>query len=438
MSFSSLFVSGKYASHTVHKVFQAIKPIIDLKQLLQPAVLTGIKESLQRREGSPYLTVSTSDLLSIQEPLKKLIDLSHDIDILVQERDQLRERRKLADISQEEQEVVMNQQTTLTPKIAGLREQTFDLEDIVMPIVLNLPNRLDPSVKDTETVVKEANMHLKRRNRGFKQLDYRQLSYINESVFSSLIGPDSRFGVGRIAQLHYSVTESVMTHLRKCGYHDFSGMDMVKSAVVEAVRCKGDRNYKKDFCRIDRGYDGAKESQQLHLSGECSLQAFGAFFSRFVFMKSVPQELKLFSSGCEYDADEDRKGLIQRHSVRAVSLMTDDEDAETHKNKLLELFWPLFSSFEVPVQAVSVSPPFLLSNEASRTEIRLFSPTDNDWSCIGYFSNLSDFVTKRLGIDNRKLVTAVMDIEPIVSCMIETHQTDKGSFIVPEGLDMFS
>jgi seryl-tRNA synthetase len=314
------------------------------------------------------------------------------------------------------------------------------LEEIVMPVVLNLPNILDTTVTERETVIRDDNMDLKRRKRSFKQLDYRQLSYINESVFSSLIGPDSRFAVGRIAQLHYSIIDAAVNHLRNCGYQDYLGMDMAKSAVMEAVRCKGERIYNCDPYRIDRGYEGEKESQQLHLNGESSLEAFASFISRFVFMKTVSDQLRLFSSGCEYEVDAGGKGLKQKHTIRATSILKNGSAEESMKesHQLLDNLWPLFSSLEVPIQAVKVAAPLLLSNEASRTDIKVYSSSDNDWVRVGYISNLSDYVTKRLGVSNRHLVTAVIDIQPIASCIIETHQTEKGSFNIPRAIDMFS
>src|SRR5256885_4221811 len=119
-----------------------------------------------------------------------------------------------------------------------------------MPIVLNLPHLLSERVPDEEEVIKEANLELtKRKTNLAKQLDFRQLSYVNESTYASFVGPDSVYFTGKIAQLHYHLMEAAAEEARKLGYLDFSGLDMVKSAVVEAVRVKSERDFNNDPLR---------------------------------------------------------------------------------------------------------------------------------------------------------------------------------------------
>lgn len=429
MSFSSLYVSGKYASHTKHQIFQAIKPLIDFSPLLQSATVAIMKENIRRRAGCRLLTVTSEDVDSIGHPLKALVSLKTEIGSLKEKRNSLRERLVAENVSDK------SEIAPITEKIQALQSQVFDLEDVVVPIILNLPNSISDSVPDTDEIFRESNTDLVHRVRPFKQLDYRQLSYINEAVFSSPVGPESQYEAGIMARLRYSIMDRFCENVRRSGFIDFSGMDFSKSAVVEAVRVKADRDYSSDVYRIEHGYDAAAESQQLHLSGESSLESFCAYACRIA--RKPVRNMRFFASGTEYQKDSN--GPVQSQTVRTFSLLDKEEDVEHEVQNLTDMTWNMYPKLSVPVRGVVAAASSLMPNESYRFDIQVYHPKAKTWKRVAYVSNYSDFMPRRLGIDNKQLVSAVVvDSRILTQAIVEINQTDKGTFTIPDGLDMFT
>ena len=426
MSFSSLYISGKYASHTQHKIFQAIKPLIDFGALLDAGTLSAMKKNISRRSGNKFLSVTASDVDSILQPLQVLLSKNSDIENLKQEKSQMREDFKTA--TNPDKVSIMQ----ITSRIDEVRHEAFALEDQVMPVILNLPNNLSDDVPETDTIAREANMDLIDRHRPFKQLDYRQLSYINESVFASLVGPESLYETGRMARIRYSIIEKFSDYIRQNGFSEFSGMDFTKSAVVEAVRVKRDCDYERNPYRIDHGGEGG--SQPIHLSGESSLESFCAYASKVAWKHG--KSMRFFAAGSEYGSTEN--GPVQSHSIRTYSLLNDCDDVRKEEERLINVAWNLYPGFGVPVRGVAVSAGNLMPNEASRFDILVYYPIRKEWKRVASVSNYSDFVPRRLGIETRQLVSCVIvDSRILTQSIVEINQTADGSFIVPEGLDVF-
>src|SRR2546421_12520433 len=90
MSFSSLYISGKYASNTSYKIFQAIKPIINLKQLLDPSHLKTLRESVERRAGCRFPSVTLDELNWLAGPVSSLVSHQSRLHKLQEDRTQLK------------------------------------------------------------------------------------------------------------------------------------------------------------------------------------------------------------------------------------------------------------------------------------------------------------------------------------------------------------
>lgn len=70
----------------------------------------------------------------------------------------------------------------------------------------------------------------------YQRLNNVQLSYINGIRYQSIIGPHSRYLVGRGAQIERALQRLFGHEFReKFNAVPFSGVDFVKSAVVEAI-----------------------------------------------------------------------------------------------------------------------------------------------------------------------------------------------------------
>jgi hypothetical protein len=216
-------------------------------------------------------------------------------------------------------------------------------------------------------------------------------------------------------------------------FHDFSGLDLTKSPVVEAVRVKRDRDYDADPYSIDRGYEDASDTVKLHLSGESSLESFCAYASR---LARKLQSVRFFSTGMEYGKTEN--GLVQSQTVRTFSLLTMEEKAEDEVKRLTDVVWNLYPDLCIPVRGVRVSAANLMPNESYRFDILVYHPNRKEWKRVAQVANYSDFVPQRLGIEGRQLVSSVVvDSRILAQAIVEINQTENGSFIVPKGLDIF-
>lgn len=412
----------------MHKIFQPIKPIIDFGALLEPGSLSSMRKNITRRSASKYLSVTAAGVDSIVEPLQVLTSKNASIEKLKLERKELREKLKTAN-NPDKSSII-----EITTQIDALREEAFSLEDQVVPVLLNLPNTLSEDVPETDTIIREANMDLMERDRPFKQLDYRQLSYINESVFASLVGPESLYETGRLARIRYSIIEKFSDYLRQNAFFEFSGLDFTKSAVVEAVRCRKDCDYDSDPYRIERGFDGGAEAQHLHLSGESSLESFCAYASKVAWKSD--KTMRFFAAGSEYCKTE--VAPVQSHCIRTYSLLNECDNMHKEVERLTEIAWNLYPGLPVPVRGVAISAGNLMPNEASRFDVLVYHPARKEWKRVAYVANYTDFLPMRLGIESRQFVSSVIvDSRILTQAIVEINQTENGSFIVPEGFDIF-
>lgn len=443
MSFSSLFVSGRYGSHTSHKIFAALKPILNLEGILSSKTSTQIEDSINRRHGCPALTVSIDSFRALREPLNSLLQVQREVEnIKSQKASELEVLKK--EISSPQQDIKVSKFRSITQTLSEFREKLYDLEEQVMPTILSLPCPLDsdvPSLQDDEKVVRSANLAKLSERPSFKQLDFRQLSYINESMFASLVGPDSMYNVGKIAQLHYSIQDHFSDVLRKHSFTDFSGMDFVKDAVVEAVNSKNEKDYRSDPFRVADGYSVSEESQQIHLAGDSSLEAFAAFISKKKWRVEHDTLERLFSLGTNYYVDSSST-ITQRTTVNSFVLMSDESSVSSgHQevNRLLDALWSVYSTLQIPVKVTKTPAPLLRLNESSRYDISVYIRSVSSWVPAGFIASNLNYISSRLGIENANTISCMaIDVKPVVMSIVEYSQQSNGKLSLPRSIDMFA
>lgn len=442
MSFSSLFVSGRYGSHTVHKIFSAIKPKIKLQTIFSPKCLSEIEDSINRRKGNPGLTFSFDSVKNAIEPAQQLLQVNDKIEKMKKLRDEELENVKNV-LNKSPKEVELSKLRLNWQLLNETREEMYDLEEKVIPIVLNLPCKLRndvPSINDSEQVVKSANLSKLNKRPSFKQLDYRQLAYINESMFASLVGPDSIYQLGKLAELQYSLEEHFSDLLRKNSFSDFCGLDFVKDAVFEACNARHEKDYVEDPFKIGQGYSEDHESQHIHAVGDSSLESFYAFLSKKRW-KGVTQVERFFSAGSTYEVNNESR-LVQKNVVQSLSAHPDTENepalTDEEVENVLNVLWKGYIDLDIPVKVTKAPAPFLKFNEYFRYDISIYVKSLSQWVQVGYIANNINYVSNRIGLDDCQTVTSLaIDIRPVVMSIVEFSQQSDGTFTLPKSCNYF-
>lgn len=123
--------------------------------------------------------------------------------------------------------------------IKSIRNEIYELENVVFPVFKNLPNVLDAE-PDADTDARFENvLRTSKRSpnerKSFKQLDFVKLCYINSGFYSSIISPDGLYLIGKMAVLHDKLISEAEKCLQLNDYVEISGLDFVKSGVIEAT-----------------------------------------------------------------------------------------------------------------------------------------------------------------------------------------------------------
>lgn len=440
--FSSLYVSPKYA----RQMFKVIEPNIDLNVLVDKARIDLLEKSLSAREINLKSSVSMDEELmgsngsiinQLVVDIKKLIEERQQLAPLSDKYSQLDEEfkyksKKGIKITQDEIESMES------AKINALkqREIVFDLEDILFPVILNLPNLIREDVPVGEEIHVIDSFEPAKKNQDFKILDHVKLGYINDAIYSSIIGPHSNFLIGDGAQLHYSLMVFFSKNLRLNGYHDLTGLDFVKSAIVEGCNAKQERNFNEDPMRISRGYAGKSFAQQMHLVGDSSLESMVASLNkRLLSRDKLP--LRFFSIGTDfncYNAEVSSANVIRCLSFTSdnVSIANDEMDLVYNHH------WNAYKELQLPLRSVKVSAQDLKASEYSAYEIELWSPAKKSWISSSRISHYSDYLSRRLAFKDVQIIdSCLLNSHTLVAAIVECNQTEKGSFDIPQALKLY-
>lgn len=396
-----------------------------------------IEDSISRRAGCPALNVSIESFRAAAEPAKRLIDMYNKVDVIKTARDSELEtvKNKLGDSPND---IQLAKLRDLQRTLGEVREAMYDLEEQVIPIVLSLPCILRsdvPSLDAREEVVKSVHLSKINAKPSFKQLDFRQLAYINESMFASLVGPDSIYQLGKLAELHFSLQEHFGDILRSNLYVDFCGMDFVKDCIVEACNSKHEKDYANNPFRIDRGYQVSPESQHLHISGDSSVESFAAYLSKKRWNKSVDQKEKFVSVGTDYDLNNESR-IVQRSVVRTCTILGEEPNEEVEN--LLNILWKVYPNLDIPIKVTKVSAPALRLSEHFRYDISTYIRSLSQWVQIGYVASNHNYLPRRLGIEDVYMVNSLaIDVRPVIMAIVEYNQQSNGTFILPKSLNLF-
>lgn len=175
---------------------------------------------------------------------------------------------------------------------------------------------------------------------------------------------------------------------------------------------------------------------QLHLVGGGSLPGFLGFITKMaIFSSNLP--LKLISSGRQYNITKNnllRNDLYTANQTNVVQIFCvtkneneSQEEMDSILNSLKEIYDKLDVKFRIKYsKAYEMLPAEILS-----ARVQIFSPVHSKYIDIGYVSNYSDFISKRLlfSIREKKSVTfphivsgTIVDTIKIIACLLENQR----------------
>ncbi len=420
--YSSLYVSGRYAQ----QMFNVLQPNYDINYLNNLIIdLNQIKLNYSKRN---LKTDFNFDEMVIN--LKNLIQLKTELEPFKHKKEKF---NKKFDLFKKKNKLIpeeMNSEFDLIiTKTNDLSKKVWDLEEIVMPFVLDLVNDIRYDVNQDLNNEKDLLSTFEPNKRQTNvNLDYMRLCYINKCLYTSIVGPHSCYLIGSGAQLQLSLIEYFSEHLRQNQFIDISGIDFVKSAIVEATHRLND--FRTDNCCIDRGFSSNEDNQHLHLVGNSSLESICALISKRTF-KWTSDQIRLLSIGQQFE-----QNFKQNNCVNA-SIITKENISDSEMNNLYEILWNCFIKLDVKCRAIKCCAQQLNSNEYARYNIDVWLKSQNEWLTASKIVHYKDYIARRIGVEDSHFIESVINPYPIILSIIEQNQTNEGNFETPDCLKQF-
>ena len=418
--FSKLFISPRYAQ-TVYKV---VEPDLRLSDYLNDDYLERVKRSLSLRtdEDKP----SRNGLAKINfEQFKR------DLRELLSQKEQLKAKLKESKESKESADV--------SEQLREDKSRIQDLEEQVIPIALRLPNLFNeeevPVDGFDDRVLKQT--EIKRFD--FKLLDGRRIAYIQELRKSSILGPHCEYLLGKGALIHLALQkhfrQSIETAFPEPAarivhrhLHEVDGLDLVKSALVEAANDYEELDYRTDARIVEQKEH--EDQQHLHLVGSCSKESLlSLLIKKKLNAKFLPARFVQF--GCTYD-----QSLRQKNTICLFTIVPNDFSVSDGELKRMErLLCDMYEQLGLPIRLRRVNLKRLHFNEYNRVELDVYLPYSREWRLIAHFSHYGDHLTRRMHSANHHCLAGnLTDYSLLLDAILENHQTETGRLVVPDCL----
>ena len=367
--------------------------------------------------------------------LRKLIDLKKVLEPKVLVKQKLvhkinSKKKKKKPISEE----MNNELKQINEEIKEISEELCDLEETVMKFVINIPNDIKISENSDNYLISSFEPKHKSQ-RLVKHLNYIQLSYINKCLYQSIVGPKSRYLTGICGQFYYSLIEFFAQTLRQKQFIDISGIDFVKTAVIEATNYKDLSDYKSDQLKIKVKTDDSfndNYNQSLHLVGNSSFESICALISKREFQWNS-DTIKLLSIGQTFE-----QNLTQNNSINATIITKENIDSSDNQMRdLYIILWNCLTNLDIKCRSIRCRAEELNRSEYSRIAIEVWLKSQNQWLTAIEISHYKEYISIRLGAPDSHIISANINIFEIIIAIIEANQTIEANIEIPECLKKF-
>ena len=430
--FSYLYVSRRFAN----KVYNVLRPNFGSNYLQKiDHNLNFIKRNLINRGIDLHF-----DSKQMSDHLKKLIEFNQQLEpkLVLKEKimNKINAKRRQNKTVSEDLKITCEQ---VVNEVRLLSDKVWDLERVVIKFILDLPNHChDDHVKLVEEQSHDRvvdRYQPKQRTQSFKRLNHNLLSYINKCLYQSIVGPKSYYLTSIGTQLNDSLIDFFAHNLRRNQFIDVSGVDFVKTALIEATHYNNLDNFKLDPLAISaKANESASEklNQSLHLVGNSSLESICALISKREFTWNS-ETIKLLSIGQQFE-----QNLTQNNVINATIITKEDNELSDHQmDSLYALLWNSLTELELMSRSVILDAKSLNKSEFSRIDLQVWLNSENQWITALQISDYREYLSIRLGAPDCHIINAKINVLPIILSIIEQKQTVEANIEIPQCLKQF-
>lgn len=350
----------------------------------------------------------------MKSDINRFANLSEQLNKLKKKRVKLQQKIRKKGPSEGGQSELDNKYAVITNEWKAIRQSFYEVESKVIPLLLNIPAQIREDMGDTPQIIDQfAGSASAVATSG--AISYVRLGYINNIFLSSIVGPDAQFLLGDGALAFYAIIDYIGDLFEAADYVSVNGVDIVRSALVEAVNNK---NVHHDLFKIrdshqEEGED--EEKQRLHLTGDASIESLCAWLTK---LADQPVGSKFIQVGSSYG-----NSLSQTHSVRASSL-SDQALSDHSMEGLYSLWWKVLTGLGLKCRSLRVDAASLALGEHAKYQLSVWLPSKGEYLPVGEVTHYGPYLTVRIGRRDCKqhLLSSSVDLLQLLKCLLEHYQ----------------
>lgn len=350
--------------------------------------------------------------------------------------------------AEEEQELngLAVQGRVLKQELRTLKEILWELQETVIPRVLQLPNDLHKNTPETsEIVLKVVGTKPVQQSSEAPQdhvtigKSLGLLDYLNQMHF---------YLCDEAALFEVAVQSYASQLLATEGLLRVAGTDFARSLLVEAAGMDHEDPFSTFMLKNNEKLD-EKSVNRLHLIGGASLISFLAMHTKqLVNPKHFP--LRYYATGRSYTPsvikpmDLGLFGVCQTSAIHCMSIIREnDGECDNEFERLIDAGTKLYDGFGRHYRVVMRSAGQLEPAECCRVSFELWSTYYGDYVEVGHVSMYGDYLSKRLLIAYQTprgrgypaiISGTVLNVNRVLGCLLEENAE---IFHVPEGVREF-
>ncbi|XP_063979269.1 serine--tRNA synthetase-like protein Slimp [Diachasmimorpha longicaudata] len=343
---------------------------------------------------------------------------------------------------------LMTQGKVLKQELRLVKEILWDLEETVVPRVLQLPNELhERTPESSELILKTVGSKKIQTPVNVPPKNHLQigeslglLEYLNQFHF---------YLCDEAALFEVAVQSYVSKMLSTEGVLRVAGTDFARSLLVEAAGMDHEDPFSTFILKNNQGIE-EKTINRLHLIGGASLISFLAMHTRqLVNPKAFP--LRYFATGRSYTPsvvkpmDLGLFGVSQTVAVHCMTMVREagSQEYEEEFQKLVDSVSKIYDGLGVHYRVVLRSAGQLEIAECLRVAFELWSSYYSDYVEVGHVSMYGDYLSKRLLIAYQTptgrgypavISGTILNVNKVLACLLEENAE---RFEVPEGVKEF-
>lgn len=401
------------------------------------------KDLIQEGTKKKHIDVDIDKLIELDDKRRDLLSK-------VEEK-RARQNKMTESISKEENSEAKQEMISQMQKLKEeLQKQEKELKEVTKEwqrLMVQVPNVPDVSVPEGED--DSANQEFKRwsqpPNFSFEPKSHiellRQKDMADFDRGSKVAGFRGYFLKNEAAGLSFAIWQLTYEHFMKKG----GFVPMMAPSLVRREPFMG-TGY------LPQGEEDLYKTQDdLYLAGTAEVPVMGYYMDEVLDLGDLPKKVFAFSPCFRREAGsygKDTKGLMRLHEFfkfeQVILCEASHEESVEHHEEIEKNVEEMIELLEIPYRVVINCGGDLGLGQVKKYDVEVWIPSENTYREISSASYFHDFQTRRLNIryndkDGKKrylhsLNSTAMPTPRILISLIENHQQEDGSIIVPEAL----